>query len=114
MRLIFPSSIGKTSMPSHSSVFPFARRRRSPFVDDEAFVHVEAAAAEADVGVVAEDLRDVLAHRVGALGTLTRGVVVEDDVVRVHRRDRVEVVRVPRVVVPLDQLAARSSSRGPS
>ena len=82
-----------------------ARRRRRPLVHDEALVHVQPAAAELDVGVVAEDLRDVLAHRLGSLGALARGVVVEHDVGRVHRGDRVEVVRVPRVVVALDQLA---------
>src|SRR5215210_5162448 len=82
-----------------------SRRGRGPLVDDEAVARVEAAAAEADVGIVAEDLRDVLAHGVGAFRALAGGVVVEDDVIGVHRRDRVEVVRVPRIVVPLDQLA---------
>src|SRR5262249_6442241 len=48
---------------------------------------------------------DVLAHRVRAFGALVGRVVVEHDVRVVERMDRVEVLRVPRSVVALDQLA---------
>ena len=51
-----------------------------------------------------------VAHGVGAFGALVRGVVVEHDVGMVHRVDRVDVLRVPRVVVALDQLVTRCSS----
>jgi len=47
----------------------------------------------------------VLPHGSGSFGALVGRVVVEHDVGMVHRRDRVDVLRVPGVVVALDQVA---------
>src|SRR5207244_13585205 len=61
--------------------------------------------AEAQGRPVDEDATDVLAHGGRALDALARSPVVKDDVVVVHRRDRIEVLAVPRVVVRVDQRA---------
>src|SRR5262249_4266299 len=76
---------------------------RSPFLHDQALAHVQAPGREGDVGPGLEDRADVVAH-LGATRRLAGGVVVEDHVRRVHGDDRVEVVRVPGVVVTVDRL----------
>ena len=86
LRTIFPSRSGKTSTPSHSIRVPSgARRGRRPLADREVVGGVEPPAAEAQRRPALEDAADVSPHRVGALGPLARGVVLEDDVVGVER-----------------------------
>jgi len=109
-----PSSKGITSIPSHSTLRPLGgatsspRRSsvswvaRGPLLDDQVLAHVEPAGGELQIGPGGEDLADVLADRL-ALGTLPGGVVLEHHVVGVHAHDRLDVVRVPRLVVTLDR-----------
>ena len=98
-----PSSNGKMSTPSHSSRRPSRRgSRRRPLADDDAVARVETAAAEGEVGPVLEDPRDVRADVV-ALHPLAGRVVLEHHPGRMERDDRVDVVRVPGVVVALDR-----------
>ena len=98
-----PFAKGKMSTPSHSSRFPVGGGRvRGPLADDDAVAHVEPTAAEREVGPVLEDPRDVRPDVV-ALDPLARGVVLEDHPGSVQSHDRVDVVRVPGVVVALDQ-----------
>src|SRR5919198_1205903 len=80
-----------------------ARRGRRPLAHDEAVANVEPPLAEREIRRVAEDRGDVLSRRL-ALGPLAERVVLEHEVRRVQRADRVDVVLVPGAVVPLDQL----------
>src|SRR5436190_1240116 len=97
--------------PSHfqrASAYPEDFPLRSELGGADLLGYVAGAQAprrEAHVRVVAKDRGDVLAHRLGALGPLAGGVVLEHDLGVVQRRDRVEVLPVPGVVVALDQLA---------
>jgi len=85
------------------------RRRRRPLADDEAVTGVEAATRELQVRVPLEDPRDVRADRV-ALDAVAGRVVLEDHPRRVERHDRVDVVRVPGLVVAADRLLERRGS----
>ena len=80
-----------------------AGRGGRPLAHDETVPRVEAARREREVGPVGEDRGDVLANRI-ALGVLAGRVVLEHHARRVHRDDRVDVVRVPCVVVARDRL----------
>ncbi len=80
--------------------------RRGPLLGDDALSHVEPPRLELHVGPGLEDLGDVPAHFLAA-GDLAGGVVGEDHVGRVHRHDRVEVLRVPGVVVAPDRRRQR-------
>src|SRR5581483_47342 len=84
---------------------PVALERRRPLADGEVVAALERPRRESQRRVVAEDLRDVRADGIGALGALVRRVIVEDDLRMVLGVDRVDVVPVPGVVVALDQLA---------
>ena len=79
--------------------------RRCPLADGEVFAGAERPRREPERRVIAEDLGDVLPYRHGALGPLVGRVVVEHDVRMVELVDRVEILRVPRGVVALDQVA---------
>src|SRR4051794_8094638 len=82
------------------------RRGRGPLADHEVVADAQvAAAAEAQVRPAREDPADVLPHGRASFGSLTGGVVLEDDVVGVSGVDRVEILRVPGVVVGVDQVA---------
>ena len=81
------------------------RRRRRPLADDEPVAGVEAAAAEAEVGCVLEDPRDVRAYVV-TLDALAGGVVLEDHPRRVEARGS-----LPRRGRSTLRCSARSRSR---
>jgi hypothetical protein len=101
-----PSAVmGKMSTPPHSSLRPstgcVARAVHS--LTAKSSPHRKRPALEAQRRAPREDDRDVGAHGGGARDSLPGAVVVEDDRVVVHRRNRVEVLRVSGRVVAVDQ-----------
>src|SRR5438132_2241143 len=97
------------TVPFHEPAVALGLRR--PLADDEAVARVEPAACEPQARRVAEDPCEVFADGV-ALDALVRRPVVEDEVRRVHRDDRVHVLTVPGVVVALDRLLERLGAVG--
>jgi len=84
---------------------------RRPLADGEVVAGTQAPRREVEVGIGGEDAGDVCADGV-SFGALVRRVVFEDHPVGVEGTDRVDIVGVPRVVVPLDQLADTHLHRG--
>jgi hypothetical protein len=76
--------------------------RGRPLADDEPVPRVETASPEGEIGPVRKDPTDVVADVV-PFGPLAGGVVLEDHPRRVEGDDRVEIVRVPGLVVALDR-----------
>src|SRR4051794_1878411 len=82
------------------------RRCRSPLADDEVIADAQvAAAAETQVRPAREDPADVLSHGRASFGSLTGGVVLEDDVVGVSGGDPGEILRGSGVGVVVGQVA---------
>jgi hypothetical protein len=95
--------VGKTSTPSHSSLRPSSGCVACAVHSLTAKSSPQRAALEAQRRPAREDPSDVGPHRCRARDPLPRRVVVEDDGVVVHRRDRIEVLRVPGRIVAIDE-----------
>ena len=76
---------------------------RGPLTHGEVIAAAQRPALEAQRRPAREDRADVRAHGLRAGDALAGRVVVKDDRVVVHRRDRVQVLRVPGRVVAIDQ-----------
>ena len=75
--------------------------RRRPLLGDDSLTHVEPAGLELHIGPGLEDLGDVSPHLLAAR-RLAGGVVGEDHAGSVHRHDRIEILRIPGIVVAPD------------
>src|SRR5204863_8059039 len=80
------------------------RTARGPLLDDEVFPDVLTTALEAQVGEDREDAAKRHADLLPADVDVAGHVVLENRVLRMHGNDRVDVVRVPRIVVAVDEV----------